>query len=341
MALGERLFHSISPACNACHLVAPEVNMAGRSLAGVASCAEKTIASPDYEGKAKDVDGYIRESIMNPSASRAGCHVFGQRRFVYAERVWQGPQARVDESARRLSDEPEIITGNMRYQSRCHAAFYGAYAMIVLAMISYALPILSPQRREDCCPARRDMAITLLIDIRGSTDGWVSGNRRVIDVEREALLLVCIALQGMNKHARCSGEGVQRVTMKTVKEFGEPYSDVISRRIASLDPDLYTRAGAAIRHASGMLMTQTVRHRLLLLQCLLSDGKRNDIDECDGRYGAEDMRQAVSEARPQGIIRSASLSTDRRRTICQRGSARMAMPCFPKPERSQPFCSSG
>lgn len=29
-----------------------------------------------------------------------------------------------------------------------HAAFYGAYAMIVLAMISYALPILCPERRE-------------------------------------------------------------------------------------------------------------------------------------------------------------------------------------------------
>ncbi|MCE9659095.1 MAG: cbb3-type cytochrome c oxidase subunit I [Burkholderiales bacterium] len=29
-----------------------------------------------------------------------------------------------------------------------HAAFYGAYAMIVMAMISYALPALCPQRRE-------------------------------------------------------------------------------------------------------------------------------------------------------------------------------------------------
>ncbi|OWW21055.1 cbb3-type cytochrome c oxidase subunit I [Noviherbaspirillum denitrificans] len=29
-----------------------------------------------------------------------------------------------------------------------HAAFYGAYAMIVLAMISYALPAMSPSRRE-------------------------------------------------------------------------------------------------------------------------------------------------------------------------------------------------
>lgn len=68
MALGERLFRSVSPACNACHSVAPGVNMAGPSLAGVGSRAEKAIASPDYKGQAKDVEAYIRESITNPSA---------------------------------------------------------------------------------------------------------------------------------------------------------------------------------------------------------------------------------------------------------------------------------
>ncbi|OWW21056.1 c-type cytochrome [Noviherbaspirillum denitrificans] len=68
IALGERLFRSATPACNACHSIAPGVNMAGPSLAGVASRAEKLIASPDYKGKAKDAAGYIRESITNPSA---------------------------------------------------------------------------------------------------------------------------------------------------------------------------------------------------------------------------------------------------------------------------------
>lgn len=149
--------------------------------------------------------------------------------------------------------------------------------------------------------AKRDMAITLLMDISGSTDGWISGNRRVIDVERDALLLVCIALQGMNEPYSVlafSGEGPRSVSVKTVKEFGEKYTDVIARRIASLEPELYTRTGAGVRHASSMLMSQTARHRLLLL---LSDGKPNDIDEYEGRYGVEDMRQAVTEARLQGI----------------------------------------
>jgi nitric oxide reductase subunit C len=68
MALGERLFRSASPACNACHSVAPGVNMAGPSLAGLGDRAAKAIAAPDYKGKAKDVETYVRESITEPSA---------------------------------------------------------------------------------------------------------------------------------------------------------------------------------------------------------------------------------------------------------------------------------
>src|SRR5690606_36874636 len=59
------------------------------------------------------------------------------------------------------------------------------------------------------------------------------------------------------------------------------------------------RSGAALRHATTVLMRQPARHRLLLL---LSDGKPNDVDEYEGRYGVEDMRMAVIEAKAQGIF---------------------------------------
>jgi nitric oxide reductase NorD protein len=151
-------------------------------------------------------------------------------------------------------------------------------------------------------PAKRDMAIMLLIDVSGSTDGWLSAHRRVIDVEREALLLVCIALEGMAQPYSVqafSGEGPHAVTVRDVKGFGERYDNAIARRIAALEPEHYTRAGAAIRHATALLMREFAAHRLLML---LSDGKPNDIDEYEGRYGVEDMRQAVTEARLQGIF---------------------------------------
>jgi nitric oxide reductase NorD protein len=150
-------------------------------------------------------------------------------------------------------------------------------------------------------PARREMALALLIDVSGSTDSWVSGNRRIIDVEREALLLVCIALETMRERYTVqafSGEGPGAVTVRSVKSFDEHHGSEVSRRIAALEPERYTRVGAALRHVTAMLMREPVRHRLLLL---LSDGKPNDVDHYEGRYGVQDMRQAVLEAKLQGI----------------------------------------
>lgn len=149
--------------------------------------------------------------------------------------------------------------------------------------------------------ARRNMAIMLLVDISGSTDGWIAADKRVIDVEREALLLVCIALDGMAEPYSVlafSGEGPHGVVVRSVKRFDERYDNAVAVRIAGLEPEHYTRAGAAIRHASTLLMSEPAEHRLLLL---LSDGKPNDVDDYEGRYGVEDMRQAVTEARMQGI----------------------------------------
>src|SRR5690606_17874836 len=54
----------------------------------------------------------------------------------------------------------------------------------------------------------------------------------------------------------------------------------------------------ALRHVTTMVMQQNAEHRLLLL---LSDGQPNDVDHYDGRYGVEDMRQAVNEAKLQRI----------------------------------------
>ncbi|WP_350616465.1 VWA domain-containing protein [Pseudomonas sp. HY7a-MNA-CIBAN-0227] len=164
------------------------------------------------------------------------------------------------------------------------------------AGLSMPQALYQTQRR-----GRRDMAIMLLIDVSGSTDSWLSNHRRVIDVEREALLLVCLALESLGEPYSVlafSGEGPQRVTIRTLKAFDERYSDEVGRRIAALEPERYTRAGAALRHASTLLMREAATHRLLLL---LSDGKPNDVDQYEGRYGVEDMRQAVTEAKLQGI----------------------------------------
>lgn len=147
----------------------------------------------------------------------------------------------------------------------------------------------------------RNMAIMLLIDISGSTDSWVSADKRIIDVEREALLLVCEALEALGEPYAVqafSGEGPNAVTVRQVKDFSERYSRDVALRISALEPQHYTRGGTAIRHATAGLMQQQAAHRLLLV---LSDGKPNDKDDYEGQYGVEDMRQAVTEASLQGI----------------------------------------
>ena len=147
----------------------------------------------------------------------------------------------------------------------------------------------------------RSLAITLLIDISGSTDGWISTNRRVIDVEREALLLVCIALESMGEPYSVlafSGDGIHAVKVQQIKSFNEHFSNDIALRISALEPERYTRVGAALRHATAQLMQTPAAHKLLLL---LSDGKPHDNDVYEGRYGVEDTRQAVTEAKLQGI----------------------------------------
>ena len=150
-------------------------------------------------------------------------------------------------------------------------------------------------------PARRELTVALLVDVSASTDSWVSGNRRIVDVEKEALLVVCEALDALgDRHAifAFSGEGPDAVSVTPVKTFAERTGDGVRRRIAALESDRYTRLGAAIRHATTALSRQPTERRLLLV---LSDGKPNDVDAYEGPYGIEDARQAVAEGRAQNV----------------------------------------
>ena len=56
--------------------------------------------------------------------------------------------------------------------------------------------------------------------------------------------------------------------------------------------------GPAIRHLTGILKNVRARTKLMII---LSDGKPNDFDLYEGKYGIEDIRKAVLEARAFGI----------------------------------------
>lgn len=67
-ARGEALFRQSPPGCFACHSVAAGVNLAGPTLAGIATRAAALVDSATYTGSATDAAGYLRESIVNPHA---------------------------------------------------------------------------------------------------------------------------------------------------------------------------------------------------------------------------------------------------------------------------------
>ncbi|UTV39128.1 nitric oxide reductase activation protein NorD (plasmid) [Ensifer adhaerens] len=149
-------------------------------------------------------------------------------------------------------------------------------------------------------PQVHDLAVTILVDVSLSTDSW-SDNRRVLDVEKEALLILAHGLSACgDNHSILTFTSRRRdwVRVETVKAFNEAMGPLVEARIAALKPGYYTRIGAAIRHASAELRRQPNRKKLLLV---LTDGKPNDIDHYEGRFALEDSRRAVTEARRSGI----------------------------------------
>ncbi len=147
----------------------------------------------------------------------------------------------------------------------------------------------------------RDLSCLLLADLSLSTDSWVDNRHRVIDVIRDTLHLFAESLSATGDRFSLVGFSSRKrdpVRMHRIKDFDERFSATIRGRIQAVKPGYYTRMGAAIRYAHRLLGRETAQRRLLLL---LSDGKPNDLDKYEGRYGVEDTRHAIHEARQAGI----------------------------------------
>jgi nitric oxide reductase NorD protein len=142
----------------------------------------------------------------------------------------------------------------------------------------------------------RDIAVLFLVDMSGSTKGWIN------EVERAALLLLCEALESLgDRYAIYGFSGMTRKKCELfrIKRFDERYGDEVRARISGIRPQDYTRMGFAIRHATQLLSQIDARTRLLIT---LSDGKPDDYtDNYRGRYGIEDTRRALLEAARAGV----------------------------------------
>lgn len=152
---------------------------------------------------------------------------------------------------------------------------------------------LSKRKKE------KDISILLLLDISLSSDGYADGNR-VIDVEKKVSILfgeilneydIDFAVQGFYSKTRNFSSYV------SLKEFDENWS-ISKHKIGSIEPRGYTRIGAALRHSGFLLSKRQTKNKWVIL---LSDGKPNDYDKYEGKYGIQDVKQALHELKSQNI----------------------------------------
>ncbi len=147
----------------------------------------------------------------------------------------------------------------------------------------------------------RDLSCLLLADLSLSTDAHINDNARVIDVIRDSLFLFSEALTVTGDRFALHGfssRNRNHIRFYNIKGFDQPYDNQARGYIKATRPGYYTRMGAAIRHATHLLEKEASSQKLLLI---LTDGKPNDLDKYEGRYGIEDTRMAVLEAEHKGL----------------------------------------
>lgn len=147
----------------------------------------------------------------------------------------------------------------------------------------------------------RDLSCMVLADLSLSTDAHINNSSRVVDVIRDALFLFSEALSVTGDRFALHGfssRNRNHVRFYTIKGFDDNYNNDVRGHINAIRPGYYTRMGAAIRYASELLEKEATSQKLLLI---ITDGKPNDLDKYEGRYGIEDTRQAILEAEKKGL----------------------------------------
>ena len=150
----------------------------------------------------------------------------------------------------------------------------------------------------------RDVSVAFLVDMSSSTNEHINtAAKRIIDVEREALVVTAEAVHALGDPMAIygySGFGRDQVAFYVAKDFDEPWGPRVRERIGRISWKMENRDGAAIRHAVAKITAAPGKVKLLIL---LSDGKPLDCgcDQYSDQYAQEDTRMALIEARRAGI----------------------------------------
>jgi nitric oxide reductase NorD protein len=152
---------------------------------------------------------------------------------------------------------------------------------------------LSKRKKE------KDLSILLLFDVSLSSDGYADGNR-VIDVEKQVSILFGEILHDFNIDfaINCFHTKTRNYSNYiTIKDFDDDWSTA-KHRVGAVNPSGYTRIGSALRHSGALLDTRDTKNKWVIL---ISDGKPNDYDKYEGKYGINDVKQALRELNERQI----------------------------------------
>ena len=145
-----------------------------------------------------------------------------------------------------------------------------------------------------------DLGVLVLLDATGST-GEPAEGRTVFDEQRLLAARLTVALDQLGDRVASYAfysRGREAVRFLRVKGFEDHYDHAARRRLASLSPGGYTRLGAAIRHATRVLLDEAGTAMLLLV--VIGDGLPYE-DGYEHRYAQEDGRRALTEAVTAGV----------------------------------------
>ena len=145
----------------------------------------------------------------------------------------------------------------------------------------------------------KDLSILLLLDVSLSSDGYAAGNR-VIDVEKQVSILFGEILEEFNIDFSIDcfySKTRNHSSYITIKDFDEDWNKA-KFKVGAVEPSGYTRIGAALRHSGAMLDKRDTKNKWVIL---ISDGKPNDYDKYEGKYGVNDVKQALRELNERHI----------------------------------------
>jgi nitric oxide reductase NorD protein len=150
--------------------------------------------------------------------------------------------------------------------------------------------------------SERDLAVMVLLDMSESTNDKVRGqDYSIMDLSRAATVLFANALDRIGDpfavHGFCS-DGRHDVHYQRIKDFDQPFNDLVKARLAGLKGAYSTRMGAALRHAGAQLKLQAQRKKVLFI---ITDGEPADNDVRDPQYLRHDTKRAVDELAREGI----------------------------------------